>query len=451
LEIPVLVRTTTRVNHARGVVEFSELKEPDGDGHFDKDPGRFVSVPQISKKNHPRLVEQMEKADPISEESSFTEVFPHEDPELHVVSSGAGFNYIMEAKEEHDLPISILKLGMTNPLPEERIKDYIGDADRLLVVEELEPFLEEKIKAIAKDVNPELEIYGKESGHLSNIYEFDPDRIKEAVSDLLEVEYEEDHLRPEEYDLPSRPPSLCPGCPHRGTYYAVKQALDGEEAVYSSDIGCYTLGVQDPLNTADFLICMGSSVGAAGGFSKNTDQQVFAFLGDSTFFHSGLSGLVSGHYNQHDFVYVIMDNRTTAMTGHQPHPGTGKTGMGDPAPAASIEDLAEGAGIEFVETVDPYDIEKTVDVFERAIEHDGISVVVPKHPCALIEQRAVDWGTYQVDQEECTQCHVCTNKFGCIALVREGDKVTINETLCVGCGQCAQVCPFDAIGQEGEG
>lgn len=450
LELPVLVRTTTRVNHARGVVTFDEIQEPDTDGHFEKDPGRFVAVPQNSMKNHPRLLERMEIAEEITEDSDFTYEVSVEDPELHVISSGAGFTYIREAKEEHDLPISILKLGMTNPLPVEKISGFIKDAERLLIVEELEPFLEEKVKALAKEANPDVEIYGKGTGHFSRLYEYDPDRVKEALSDLIGFEYEEEPLEADEYDLPPRPPSLCPGCPHRATYYAVKEALGDRDGVYSSDIGCYTLGIQDPLNAADFELCMGSSVGAAGGFSKNTDQQVFAFLGDSTFFHSGLDALVSGVYNQHDFVYVILDNRTTAMTGHQPHPGTGKTGMGDPAPMLSIEDIAEGAGVEFVETVDPYDIEETTEVFERAIEHDGISVVVPKHPCALIEQREVDWSPYQVDQEECKQCHICTNKFGCIALVREGDVVKIDETLCVGCGQCAQVCPFDAIKQEGK-
>jgi len=450
LELPVLVRTTTRVNHARGVVTFDELKESDGKGHFEKDPGRFVSVPQNARKNHPRLLEQMKKAEPISEDSQFTEVIGEENPELHVISSGAGFNYIREAKEEYELPISILKLGMTNPFPVKKTKKYIENADRVLVVEELEPFIEEKVNALAKEVNPELDVFGKESGHFSRLYEYNPDRIKEALSDLLDFEDDTKALRPEEHDLPSRPPSLCPGCPHRATYYAVKKALGNEEAVFSSDIGCYTLGVQDPLNTADFLVCMGSSVGAAGGFSKNTDQQVFAFLGDSTFFHSGLAPLVSGVYNDHDFVYVIMDNRTTAMTGHQPHPGTGRTGMGDPAPMLSVEELAKGAGVEFVEAVDPYNIEETIDVFKRAMEHDGISVVVPKHPCALMEQREVSWEPYQVNQEECRQCHVCTNKFGCIALVREGDKVIIDQTQCVGCGQCAQVCPFDAIEQEVE-
>lgn len=445
LEIPVLVRTTTRVNHARGVVEFDDLKGPDEDGHFDKDPERFVCVPQNAVKNHPRLLEHLEDAGEISEDSQFTRIIEVEDPELHVISSGAGFNYIHEVKEEYDLPISILKLGMTNPLPINTVTDFIEDAEELLVVEELEPFLEDKVNALAKEVNPDLKVYGKHTDHFSKLYEYNPDRVQEALSKIMDRDLGKEPLKPEGYDLPSRPPSLCPGCPHRATYFAVKKALGNEEAIFSSDIGCYTLGIQDPLNTADFLLCMGSSVGTAGGFSKNTDQQVFAFLGDSTFFHSGLPGLVSGVYNDHDFVYVIMDNRTTAMTGHQPHPGTGKTGMGDPAPTVSIEDLARGAGVEFVETVDPYNIEETIEVFKRAIDHDGISVVVPKHACALIEQREVNWEPYQIDQEDCTQCHVCTNQFGCIALVREGEKVKIDETQCVGCGQCAQVCPFDAI------
>ncbi len=450
LELPVLVRTTTRVNHARGIVNFDDISDPAERGHFEKDPARYVAAPQNSVRNHPKLLEKLDQAADISEDFGYTKVFEEEDPELHVISSGAGFNYIQEVKEEFDLPITIFKAVMTNPLPTEKLKEFLKNAERVLIVEELEPFLEEKIKALAKEVNPELKIYGKESGHFSRIYEYNPDRVKEALSDLLDFEDDTESLRPKEFELPSRPPSLCPGCPHRATYYAVNKALGGEEAVFSSDIGCYTLGVQDPLNTTDFLLCMGSSVGAAGGFSKNTDQQVFAFLGDSTFFHSGISGLVSGVYNQHDFVYVILDNRTTAMTGHQPHPGTGKTGMGDEVPMLSIEDIAEGAGVEFVETVDPYNIEETIDVFERAIDHDGISVVIPKHPCALVEQRHVDWDPYQVDQEECKQCHVCTNQFGCIALVREGDKVMINETLCVGCGQCAQACPFDAIKQGGD-
>lgn len=448
LELPVLVRTTTRVNHARGVVTLDDIKEPQRDGHFEKDPERFVQVPQNAVKNHPKLLERIDRAGEISETSDFTELFEVDDPELKVISSGAGFNYIMEAKEKYDLPISILKLGMTNPLPEKKIADFIEGAEKVLIVEELEPFVEDKVRAVAKDVNPDLEIYGKYTNHFNRLYEYNPDRINDALSILIGFEKEDEPLAVDDYDLPSRPPSLCPGCPHRATYFAVKKALGKEEAVYCSDIGCYTLGIQDPLNTADYLLCMGSSVGTAGGFSKNTDQQVFAFLGDSTFFHSGVPGLISGVYTDHDFVYVIMDNRTTAMTGHQPHPGTGKTGMGDPTTAVSIEEVAKGAGVDFVETVDPYDIEETIDVFERAIEYDGISVVVPKHPCALIEQRAVDWEPFQVDQEECTQCHVCTNQLGCIALTREGDKVKINETLCVGCGQCAQVCPFDAIKQE---
>lgn len=450
LELPVMIRTTTRVNHARGIVTFGELKEPAPIAHFEKDPGRFVAVPQNARKNHPRLLEQLGKAEPLSEKSQFNREMPVEEPELHVIGSGAGFNYVHELREANGLPISILKLGMTNPFPDERVGRFIEDAKRVLIVEELEPFIEDKVQAIAKKFNPALEVYGKHTGHFSRLYEYDPNVVREAVSKLIDVPPSEEPLQAEDFELPSRPPSLCPGCPHRATYYAVKKALGKREAIFSSDIGCYTLGVQDPLNTADFLICMGGSVGAAGGFSKNTDQKVFAFLGDSTFFHSGLPALVSGVYNQHDFVYVVMDNRTTAMTGHQPHPGTGRTGMGGPAPMVSVEDLARGAGVEFVETVNPYEIEKTTEVFKRAIDHPGISVVVTKYPCVLLDKKKLSKPPLKVDQEKCKRCYMCVNKLGCIALVKEGDDVVIDTTLCIGCSHCAQVCPFDAIGPEVE-
>ncbi len=450
LELPVLIRTTTRVNHARGIVTYGDLRPPAPKGHFEKDPGRFVAVPSTALNNHPRLLGHMKEAEPISENSPFSKLYNSDDVELHVIASGAGFNYALEAKETYRLPIDILKLGMTNPFPKKKVAEFIKDAKQILVVEELEPFMEDKITQIAKDVNPDVKIYGKHTGHFSRLYEYDPDIVMDALSKIIDFKVEERALKPKEFDLPSRPPSLCPGCPHRATYYAVKRALGKKEAVFSTDIGCYTLGIQDPMNTADFLLCMGSSVGAAGGFSKNTDQKVFAFLGDSTFFHSGLPALVSGVYNQHDFVYVIMDNRTTAMTGHQPHPGTGITGLGDPVPMLSIENLARGAGVEFVETVDPFEIEKTTEVFKRAIEHPGIAVVIPKHACVLIEEGKIKEPVYEVDKDKCTQCHVCTDKFGCTALVRDGDVVSINATLCIGCGQCAQVCPFDAIVQEVE-
>ncbi len=446
IELPVLVRTTTRVNHARGAVTFGNIQEPAEKGHFEKDPARFVAVPQNSIKNHPKLLERMQIAEDISERSKYNKMIScNDEPELHVISSGAGFNYINELKERYDLPITILKLGMTNPFPSQKVSGFLEHAERILVVEELEPFLEDKIIELAKDVNPSVEIYGKHTDHFSRLYEYNPDVVKDALSKLIDIPEGKEAFYLPEIELPSRPPSLCPGCPHRATFYAMKKALGKKEAVYSTDIGCYTLGVQDPLNTADYLLCMGSSVGAAGGFSKNTDQQVFALLGDSTFFHSGIPALVSGVYNKHDFVYVIMDNRTTAMTGHQPHPGTGFTGMGEPTEMLSVESIAKGAGVKFVETVDPYDIERTIEVFKKAIEHEGISVVVPKHPCVLIEEGKIKGGKFQVDQEKCKQCHICTNQLGCIALVRDGDKVSINPTLCIGCTQCVQVCPFDAI------
>ncbi len=461
LELPVIVRTTTRINHVRGVVEFGEKKALRKKGRFEKDPSRFVTVPAIARKRHPVLLKQMEKAKQICEKSEWNHVekLGDGDPELHIIASGAGYNYAYEEIRNLNIPALILKLGFTHPFPEDVVSTFIKDAKRVLVVEELEPYLEERISAIAKDVNSELEILGKRSGHFSRLYEYSPDVVRKALSKMdYPVKFNKNvAVSMKNIELPSRPPALCAGCPHRSTYYAVNKALKNkkikkEDAVFSTDIGCYTLGIQPPLSTADFLLCMGSSVGTAGGFSKATDQKIFGFIGDSTFFHAGVPGLISAVYNKHDFIYVIMDNRTTAMTGHQPNPGMGRTAMGEPTVEADIEKICKGVGVEFVETVDPYDIPKLTETFEKALDHEGISVVIPKHPCALLEIRDIKkekgkLDAYFIDPEVCKRCHLCLNTYACPAMYKgeNGKDVHIDETMCVGCGTCTFVCPFGAI------
>jgi len=287
--------------------------------------------------------------------------------------------------------------------------------------------------------------------------EYNPDIVKKALSKITGKKLLPENVPKTPTPLPNRPPSLCPGCPHRSTYYALKKALKGKfnETIFSSDIGCYTLGIQAPMKVADFLLCMGSSVDAAGGFSKATDQPIIAFLGDSTFFHSGIHGLINAVYNRHKFVYTILDNRTTAMTGHQPNPGMGVDGRGNPSPHILIEDIVKGCGVKFVRTVDPSDIKAMQKAYEDALAYDDLSVIVAKRACVLLEVRdrkkKGDFNTFQINQNECKRCTTCVKTFGCPAIYLDDDgSVHINEGICNGCGVCAFVCPFKAIHENKE-
>ena len=272
------------------------------------------------------------------------------------------------------------------------------------------------------------------------MFEYTPDIVFNSIAKILGRKTQKKN---EKIVVPSRPPVLCPGCPHRATFYAAKIASK-DKAVYATDIGCYALGVQPPLSTADVLVCMGGGVGAAGGISKATKQKIIAFLGDSTFFHAGIPALVNAVYNNHKFVYTILDNRTTAMTGHQPHPGTGITGMGNIASNIKIEDIVRGIGVKFIEIVDPYNVKKTVSAFRKALDYDGVSVLIARHPCTLLELRKGKRKAYQINQSKCKECRICIDRFGCPAFyVDKG--VHINPLLCVGCGVCAQICPAKAI------
>lgn len=452
LELPILLRTTTRVNHMRGLVTTRELKKGKGKGHFDKDPGRFVTVPATARKRHVILLKQMEKAAEVSETSELNFEIDMGGSDVGFLTSGAAFNYIYDVVSQEKIKCRILKLGMTNPLPEKKCSEFIKKLKKLVVVEELEPILENKLTALAKDVNPKLEIFGKRSGHFSRLFEYTPDTVRESLSKIPGIKVKLAAPAKLTIQLPNRPPTLCPGCPHRSTYYAVKKALKQrfEDAIFSTDIGCYTLSIQPPLKTADYLLCMGSSVDAAGGFSKSTDQPILAFLGDSTFFHAGIHGLINAVYNRHKFVYTIHDNRTTAMTGHQPNPGMGIDGRGDPAPEVSIEEIVKACGVKFLRTVDPSQIRETAKAYEEALAHDGVAVIVSRRACVLLEaddrKKKGLFLTYHVLPEKCKKCHTCIKTFGCPALsINPDSSMRIEDGLCNGCGVCAQVCPFKAI------
>lgn len=441
LSLPILFRMTTRTSHIRGPVELGKINLKKKRGKFEKNP-LMVTVPEVARKLHPVLLEKMERAERISEKSKFN--FVEElGGKTGIITSGAPYNYVKEVVQELGVKCRILKLGMTNPMPRKKCIDFLKECDRVIVVEELEPFLEEQLKAMAYEEGIDTKIYGKGYGKLSRLYEYNMDIVESTLRKFFGLK-EKKEIKEPSVHAPPRPPVMCPGCPHRATYYAIKQVAP-EGTIYPTDIGCYTLGKAPPLEMADFLLCMGSNVGTACGFSYATDQKVISFMGDSTFFHAGLPGIVNAVHHNHDCVIAVLDNRTTAMTGHQPHPGTEYDGMGNEAIMLKVEDVVKGLGVQHIEVVNPNNLKKTMEAFKRALNYKGTSVVVSKAPCALILPKSVTEGSFEIDQEKCTKCNVCIEKFGCPAFYRDGDQIKIDETLCNGCGVCTQVCEANAI------
>ncbi|HVO77339.1 MAG TPA: indolepyruvate ferredoxin oxidoreductase subunit alpha [Methanomassiliicoccales archaeon] len=440
LQCPVFLRTTTRVNHARGLVPIGERSAPMAKGHFEKDAGRFVPVPAIARQMRLRQLERNKLAAEMSEKSVFNRLEGNGD--IGIVASGVAYTYAKEFLNN----CSILRLGMTNPLPERLIADFINGKRRVVVIEELDPLLEDEVLRIAGQRGIAIDVIGKRSGDLPMAFEYSPDTLL-ALKGSVELAERNTPVPSPNIALPSRPPVLCAGCPHRATFYAVKKALGSRDAIFSSDIGCYTLGLNPPMNMADFLLCMGSSVGAAGGFAQSTDQKVIAFIGDSTLFHSGIPGIVNAVFNDHRYLLIVMDNRTTAMTGHQPNPGTGRTGPKG-GPPIEIEPLIRACGVMSVRTVDPYDVKAMTSSVKEALEKDELSVIIARRACPLaVRKKGGETARVcVVDRDKCTLCKTCVGKFACPAMRVKDGRADIDATICTGCGACVTSCPKGAIG-----
>ncbi|MEM3641499.1 MAG: indolepyruvate ferredoxin oxidoreductase subunit alpha [Candidatus Bathyarchaeia archaeon] len=457
LELPVMLRTTTRVSHTRAPVVYGRLLKSCLKGKFVGDVKRLVMVPANSRPRHDVLLYKMEKAKEMTETYPYNTIIHRgEEKEYGLISSSSAYNCAVEAAKLLGLEIDILKLGMTHPPPERMIGKFLKEHEKVIVVEELEPYLELHVKAVAKDYAPETRVYGKinqryfpRSGELSTsiVLKGLANITRRKIS--VNLESIDERWTEIAKELPSRLPVLCAGCPHRASFYVIKR-VSGEKAIYPTDIGCYALGAAPPLQVGDSLICMGAGVGIAQGVSKTTGVETVAIIGDSTFFHTGVPRLLNAVYNKHRLVVAVLDNLTTAMTGHQPHPGTGLTGMQTPTERIAIEKVAEGCGVKYVRVVDPFNVKEAEKAFKEALQFPETSLLVFRAPCTLTllrekRRKGLEIIPFKVN-EKCTNCMACIKLLGCPAIILKEDKtVAINENLCTGCGLCAYVCPYKAI------
>ncbi|HIJ16708.1 MAG TPA: indolepyruvate ferredoxin oxidoreductase subunit alpha [Thermoplasmata archaeon] len=445
---PVILRTTTRVAHVRGPVTVGEISVGPKKKEFVKEPARFVTVPAVARARHLVLLEQLSKAEQMADESEFNTVIRIGDGGRQgIVTSSAAANYTIDAAKGMGLHVDVLKLGFSNPVPSKKLLDFLRTHDIVVIVEELEPVLEMQVRSLAQREGLGTKVFGKMDGYMPRAYEFDQAIVTRGLARAFSSDQKETTRCELPQDLPTRPPVLCAGCPHSATYYAVNKATN-KKALFASDIGCYTLGVAPPYSTADLLVCMGSSVGTAGGLAKVNDLPVIAFIGDSTFFHSGIPGLVNAVHQGHRFLVMILDNRTTAMTGHQPHPGSARDPCNPGAISVSIEGVVKGCGVKWLKVVDPYDTSATTEAVKEALTQDSVSVIIARRECALIAKRDEKGAIvkkHYIDQEACKKCRTCVTKFQCPAISSIDKLQTIDEALCAGCGVCAQVCPYKAI------
>lgn len=448
---PVLLRTTTRINHSNAFVTFGNIKPGKTKGKFIRDPSRCVTVPAVSRQLHAKLLGKMEQAKKISETSDFNPV--QGSGKFGIVVNGVSYHYALDAVKDLGIEDNskILRIGFSNPMPEKRIKEFLNGCEKVLIIEEGEAFMEEAVKAFAQEAGVMIPIAGKSEILFSRLYEYDPAMVREKIAIYFGIEYtpKEKLSMDNVPQIPIRPPNLCSGCSHRATFYEVKKAGQDMDMdiINPTDIGCYTLGFLPPLSTGDFVICMGSSVSTSCGFSKATDQKVVSFIGDSTFFHSGITGLINAVFNNHNFTLVILENDITAMTGHQPHPGVDMERFGlDGFGRINIEKLVKTLGVEHVSVIKPFKVKKSIRTIREALEFKGVSVIISQEPCALyaksmklIKPRAFTVSDRCVDHKD------CINSIACPSFYLEDGKVKIDADTCVGCAVCAQICPENAI------
>lgn len=420
----VLIRSNTRISHSRGIVEMGEKVEKETIPYV-KNMQKYVAMPAMAKKLH---IEQEKRLAQIEADSTDMEyeglklnTVEMGDTSIGVITSGICYQYVREALPE----ASILKMGLINPLPKKLIEDFAAKVDRLYIIEEGDPFFEEQLKAAGIKFAGGKEMFTIQGEYSANM-------IKKAfgkdVDETVSIE-----------DAPGRPPLLCAGCPHRGLFHVLSKL----KKTVIGDIGCYTLASLPPTSAMDACLCMGASISMSHGFEKavGSSKNHVAVLGDSTFFHSGITGLINMNYNGAKGTVIILDNRITGMTGHQQNPSTGKNAKGEEAPAIDIATLCKACGVKNVVEVDPFNIKELEEIVKTETAREELSVIITKRPCALIVKQPET--PYEVT-DKCKNCKMCM-KIGCPAIEEKDGKPYIVEERCVGCGLCATVCPFDAI------
>ena len=431
-DTPVILRMCTRIAHSQCLVDIGErenvpLKE------YVKQPAKFIMMPGYAKVRHPLVEQRTKNLQALAEDCAYNRI-EDRGSEIGIITSGCSYLYV---KEVFGDSVSVLKIGMPNPLPEKMIRDFAAKVKKLYVIEELDPVIENHVRALG------IECTGKEL--FSPLGEFSQQTIREAFRKEGVGFGPAPEKQGEAPQVPGRPPMMCSGCPHRGMFYTLAK----NHITVLGDIGCYTLGAVAPLNALDSTLCMGASVSGIHGFNlargQETEKKTVAVIGDSTFMHSGMTGLVNIAYNATNSTVIILDNSITGMTGHQQNPTTGYNIKGDPAAKVDLEALCRALGIQRVRVVDPYDLKACEQAVKEELAAEEPSVIISRRPCVLLKYVKAK-APLRVDPEKCRSCKRCMG-LGCPSVSMKDGKARIDNTLCVGCGVCAQLCPFGAIGE----
>lgn len=437
---PVLFRPTTRVCHACADIPEDAYRAERAKGEFVKDP-KYVIFPRLSFNAHKNIEERNPAMG--KELSSYKYNTIEGSGKLGILTGGISYAYVKESAGRLSADPKIMRVATPFPFPEKLCLEFLSDVDEVLVLEELDPVLERALIFTMGKHGIKKIVKGKLNGFVQAAGENTTESVISEISVYLGIDYTPSPAPADLPALPPRPPVLCAGCPHRASFYAVKQAMKGTKAVFCGDIGCYTLGNAMPLDMVDTCLCMGADVTIAQGITRaERGVPTFSFIGDSTFFHTGIPGVINAVYNGTDITLIVLDNSTTAMTGHQPHPGTGITMMGDVAEKVSIPKILEAVGVKSVETVDPLDLDSAIEAVKRTQKIKGVKAVIFKSPCVAIVKSGK---SLTVDHAKCTGCKKCIRELGCPGIIKYGDKVSIDNSLCTGCGLCSQICNFGAI------